>query len=277
MISLDDVITFNNSVSESYSINVRPDIWLFPFLNVYGILASTWATTRVDFSVYAPGGETSEEILRMETAAEFHGTTFGIGMTPTMGVANGWMALDMNFTWTDLQELSEPAFAFIFDPRFGKTFKFKKPERNIAVWAGGFRVSLNTGTTGSLPLDGLLPPDSEEKIENGYTRLDEAQQNLDNWYNNLDQRQQERYQQLYDRGNEAIQKGSDLLTELEYKLNDDVSSTVQYSLDKKQEGLWNFLLGAQYQHNKNWMIRAEMGFLRSRTQFIGGLQYRFGL
>jgi hypothetical protein len=29
--------------------------------------------------------------------------------------------------------------------------------------------------------------------------------------------------------------------------------------------------------NMHFMIRAEFGFLGSRQQFIGGLQYRFGL
>jgi hypothetical protein len=41
--------------------------------------------------------------------------------------------------------------------------------------------------------------------------------------------------------------------------------------------MWNFILGSQYQINKHYMIRTEFGFLASRVQFIGGLQYRFGL
>ena len=38
-----------------------------------------------------------------------------------------------------------------------------------------------------------------------------------------------------------------------------------------------FELGGQFQLNRHWMVRAEYGFLASRQQFIGGLQYRFGL
>jgi hypothetical protein len=41
--------------------------------------------------------------------------------------------------------------------------------------------------------------------------------------------------------------------------------------------MWNFVLGSQYQINKHFMIRAEAGFLGSRTQAIAMLQYRFGL
>ena len=55
------------------------------------------------------------------------------------------------------------------------------------------------------------------------------------------------------------------------------NSTVQYSLDKKVKNMWNFIVGSQFQLNKHWMLRGEYGFLGSRQQFIGGLQYRFGL
>jgi len=38
MYDLDQVVRFNESFSEANAINVRPDIWLLPFLNFYGIL-----------------------------------------------------------------------------------------------------------------------------------------------------------------------------------------------------------------------------------------------
>jgi hypothetical protein len=41
--------------------------------------------------------------------------------------------------------------------------------------------------------------------------------------------------------------------------------------------MWNFLVGSQFQLNKHWMLRAEVGFMGSRQQFISGIQYRFGL
>lgn len=41
--------------------------------------------------------------------------------------------------------------------------------------------------------------------------------------------------------------------------------------------MWNFLIGTQFQYNKHIMLRAEVFFLGSRTQVLGGLQYRFGL
>ena len=54
------------------------------------------------------------------------------------------------------------------------------------------------------------------------------------------------------------------------------SSTVQYSMDKRPADMWNFIVGGQYQFSKHFMVRGEGGFLGSRTQFIAGVQYRFG-
>ena len=55
------------------------------------------------------------------------------------------------------------------------------------------------------------------------------------------------------------------------------TSTVQYSMDRRVKDPWNFIVGSQFQLNKHFMLRAEYGFLGSRTQIMTGLQYRFGL
>jgi hypothetical protein len=52
---------------------------------------------------------------------------------------------------------------------------------------------------------------------------------------------------------------------------------VEYSIDKHPADMWNLIVGGQYQLNKSWMFRLEVGFLTSRTHVISGVQYRFGL
>jgi hypothetical protein len=155
--NLDEIIRFNNATSEASGVNFRPDIWLFPFLNIYGIFAKSSPSTTVDFGIFVPD-ETGQytQVAQFNTQANFKATTFGFGLTPTIGVGGGWFALDMNFTWSDIDKLDKPAFAFIFDPRLGKTFKLNKPESNIAVWVGAFRLMLNTGTQGSINLNEII-------------------------------------------------------------------------------------------------------------------------
>src|SRR5690606_26282966 len=52
--NLDEVVRFNNSISEAAGVNFRPDFWLFPFLNVYGIFAKSKPSTTVGFGIWVP-------------------------------------------------------------------------------------------------------------------------------------------------------------------------------------------------------------------------------
>jgi hypothetical protein len=79
----------------------------------------------------------------------------------------------------------------------------------------------------------------------------------------------------YNTANAALAKAGNILDAASEAVTNAGNSSVQYSLDKTPKDKWNFLIGTQFQINRSWMIRAEYGFLGTRTQFIGGLQYRF--
>ena len=97
------------------------------------------------------------------------------------------MAVDMNFTWTDFEQLDEPAYAFVLGPRIGKTFNFRKPEQNLSVWAGGFRIALNSDDSGSLRLDDVFEfnGEFEQKIDNGLMRVEQKQIEVEEWWQSL--------------------------------------------------------------------------------------------
>ncbi len=279
--SLSEVIRFDNATSTASGVNIRPDVWLFPFLNIYGIVAQASPSTAVGFGVYVPDADGNwNNVISLNTEANFEATTFGFGLTPTIGVGGGWMALDMNFTWSDIAELDKPAFATVFGPRFGKTFKFKNPESNIAVWVGGFRLHLNTGTNGSLALNEVLDTEGlQAKVDNGIAKVEDSQQQVDAWWNGLTSIEQKNPVNVakYETANRALTAAGNFLNGLDESLNDEQRATVQYSLDKRPKDMWNFIIGSQYQYNRHWMVRFEYGFLGSRNQIIAGLQYRFGL
>ena len=281
MHNLDEVIRFNSAVSEAGAWNIRPDIWLLPFLNVYGIYASAKPSTTVDFGIWVPDSTgTWKEVTSYSTKASFTANTFGFGLTPTIGVAGGWLALDMNFTWSDVSALDKPVFGYIFGPRMGKTFRFKKPEQNVAVWVGGFRLKFASETNGSISLTDVVDQgDGMARIEAGQQKVAESQVQVDAWWENLSQKEQNNpvNKAKYETANKALTAAGNILNAAEGGLSTIGNSTVQYSLDKRVKDMWNFTIGGQFQLNKHWMVRAEYGFLGSRQQFIGGLQYRFGL
>jgi hypothetical protein len=282
MYDLSEIIRFNSAISRASAINFRPDVWILPFLNVYAILAKAKTSTEINAGLWLPNQENVwSEVTTFSSKADFDATSIGFGLTPTMGIGGGWMALDMNFTWTDVSALNKPVFSYIFGPRFGKTFKFKRnPQSNVAFWVGGFRLNLESQTKGSIALNEVLPVDGlQEKVDAGIAKVEETQVAVDSWWNELTPVEQKNPVNAakYETANRALEAGGNMLNSIDGALNDEQVATVQYELNKRPKDMWNFVVGGQYQINKHFMFRAECGFLASRTQFIGGLQYRYGL
>ena len=276
---LDGLVRFDEARSTAQSLTIRPDVWLFPFLNVYAILGKAQASTAVGFGIWVPDStNTDYEILSYDTKVDFNTTAFGFGLTPTIGVGGGFLALDMNVAWVDVPQLKKPTQTFVFGPRFGKNFKLKK-ESTVAVWVGGFRVHINSKTDGSIALADVLPPDFGGTVEEGFAKVEDAQQSVDAWWNGLTEMEMNNpiNKAKYEAANNALDKAGQILVSAENAANNIGNSTVQYSMDKRMKDAWNFIVGGQYQYNKHWMIRAEAGFLGSRIQYLVGAQYRFGL
>ena len=192
MYNVDELIRFDQATATASAFTVRPDIWLFPFLNIYGIFGKAQASTEVGFGLWVPDSSgTDKQIMSASTIVEFNTSTYGFGFTPTIGVGGGFLALDMNWAWTDVPQLDKPAQSFIFGPRLGKNFKLKKPEQTIAIWVGGFRVKLKSGTNGSISLSEVLPADFGSKVDQGIQKVANAQQQVDAWWAGLSSGQQQ--------------------------------------------------------------------------------------
>jgi hypothetical protein len=279
--NLDEIVRFDKSSVEAAAVTIRPDIWLLPFLNIYGILGTAKSSTKINAGIWIPDADNNwSKIASFNTKADFDVTTFGFGMTPTIGIGGGWLALDMNMTWSDVSGLDKPAFSYIFGPRLGKSFKFHKREQNIAVWVGAFRVHISGDTDGNINLSDVLQLDgAQEKVDNGFEKVSENQTKVDTWWNGLNPAEQKNPGNVakHNTANRALESAGNFLTTLDGALSTAENSSVQYSLQKAPKDMWNFIVGTQFQYNKHIMLRLETGFLGSRTQVLAGLQYRFGL
>jgi hypothetical protein len=280
MYDLSEVIRFDDAKASASGVNLRPDIWLFPFLNVYGLIAQAKTSTEISAGLWLPDTSNNwQQVDAFSTKANFDATSLGFGLTPTFAIGGWWMALDMNFLWTDVSALDKPVFTFVFGPRFGKTYKFSE-DMNLAFWLGAFRLKFSSSTNGSLNISELFPlDDAQAKVDQGFQKVDNAQMQVDAWWSGLTPAEQKNPVNMakYETANRAIQTTGNLLTSMDGALSNAETATVQYSLDKRVKNMWNFIVGGQFQITKHWMIRAEYGFLGSRQQFVSGLQYRFGL
>jgi hypothetical protein len=242
-----DFLKFGNSDNRAISYNVRPDLWVLPFLNVYGIFGTGSSNTAVRFSL---GDQEFESIVDQGLS------TAGVGILAAGGLGPVWFSVDANWTWNKPELLDEATKVNVLGIRIGHTFVFKnKPQSNIALWVGGMRVKMNSKTAGEIRLGDAIPglEDKADEIYNNYW----------DWYNN---------------DATVPQKiiADKVLTPIVERIGEaDGDAIIRYGMDKQVKEMWNGLLGMQYQINKRWMIRSEAGLIGDRKSFLLSVNYRF--
>jgi hypothetical protein len=247
-----DFIEFGDNFSTAQTVMFRPDVWVLPFLNVYGIFATGTSKTEVNITVP----------FELQSIVDQKGKTLGFGMTLAGGLGPVWTALDFNISWTKPELLEESVKVNTFGIRFGHNFVNKsKPYRNIGVWVGAMRASLSSGTVGEIKLKDALPPET-------FARKDEIVADYNAWYGSLDP----------NNPLDAIKiaKADQILTPLVERIDAaDGEAIIRYGIDKGLKQEWNGLIGAQIQWNKNWMFRTEAGVVGDRKSLLLSLNYRF--
>lgn len=240
-------IEFGDNTNTSYSINVRPDIWVLPFLNVYGLFGKGNLHTVVNLV----------KPVEMVSIVDQGIRTLGFGVLGAGGIGPVWFSVDANFTRNKPELLEEATKVNVLGARLGHTFVFKlKPDRNIAIWADGMRLHMATETVGAIKMIDALPPET-------WDQRDEIVSDYWDWYDNeatLPQKKvaDEIFTPIVDRLEQA-----------------DGDAVISYAMDKHAKQLWNGIIGAQFQVNKRWMFRTEWGIIGDRKPTLACVNYRF--
>ncbi|MCD4731191.1 MAG: hypothetical protein K8R74_11345 [Bacteroidales bacterium] len=242
-----DFIQFGENTNTSYMVNVRPDIWIFPFLNVYGLFG--YGNSHTEVFLTAPA--------ELKSVVDQNVTSTGVGVMSAFGIGPVWLSVDANWTWNKPELVEDPTRVNVLGLRLGHTFVFKKrPDRNIAVWVGGMRLKMSSETLGAIKMADALPPETWE-------RTDEIVNNYWNWYDN---------------DATVIQKkvADEVLTPIIDKIEDaDGDAVISYGMDKQTKQMWNGVIGMQFQLNKRFMFRTEGGIIGDRKSFLLSVNYRF--
>ena len=240
-----DFIEFGENSNNSQNYTFRPDVWVFPFLNVYGLFGAGSSTTSVN--LVAP--------IDLATEVKQDFSTKGFGMMLAGGVGPIWISTDFNWTWNKPKLLDEPVQVSVIGIRAGHTFVFKQnPKRNIAVWIGGMRAKMGSETSGEIALKDALPAD---------------------FWNNKDQAVDEYWDWYADLGPAEKLAADKVLTPIVESIdNANGEGIVRYAMDKQTKELWNGLIGAQFQLNKHWQLRSEAGVVGNRKSLLVSVNYR---
>jgi len=241
-----DFIQFGENSNKSQNYTVRPDVWVFPFLNVYGLFGA--GTSKTTVNLVAP--------INLSTEVDQDFSTKGFGAMLAGGVGPIWLSADFNWTWNKPKLLDEPVRVTVMGIRMGHTFVFKKnPKRNFAIWIGGMRAKMASETSGQIKLNEAIPNFEEGK--------DQIVSDIEDYQDSP------AYDDLT-----VLQKA--MVNGIKTSIDEsDGEGIVKYAMDKQTKQLWNGLVGAQFQLNKHWQFRTEAGLVGNRKSFLFSANYRF--
>ncbi|MBN1434639.1 hypothetical protein JW921_07755 [Candidatus Fermentibacterales bacterium] len=164
-------IAIQNEVRE---VNVKVDLWVLPFFNVFGVLGSVNGETNIDLG---PGlGQLS---------IDSEGTVYGGGGTVAMGVDRFFGSFTGTYTDTKLKESSSSMNSLVLSPKAGVTFDEVLFTNSVSLWAGAMYQRTDEQHSGSIEIEGVPVP-----VEYDVTLEDEAPWNylaglraelLDHW------------------------------------------------------------------------------------------------
>jgi hypothetical protein len=204
-----DLIKFGKNTNTSFSVNFRPDIWVLPFLNAYGLFGAGQTHTEVE--LVAP--------IQLNSVVDQGISTVGFGIMGAGGVGPVWISVDANFTWNKPELLDQATQVNVLGIRMGHSFVFKnRPDRNINIWVRAMRVKMNTVTNGSISLRDALP-------QGTWDRKDQIVEDYNNWV-------LENYDDLSFKQKQVVDK---VLTPIVESIDDkDGSAVISYSINKRK-------------------------------------------
>lgn len=146
------------------NVTTRLDMWLFPFLNIYGILGVTHgeseatitkfdcnrSTVAIGFKVFCTALQNNNDaIIGAPFAVELDGLTYGGGMTLAGGAGNWFAIVDVNLTQTQMQSIGGTVNAQVAAPRAGYIFNVGENSQ-IRPYIGAFYQDADQTVDGTL-------------------------------------------------------------------------------------------------------------------------------
>ena len=184
-----EFVAFENAKSQSNTVQVKLDAWLFPFMNVFGMVGRLEGKAPLDvlldgndmldhlgITCGGPGPPNplcavlQDKTITLPIEANYTGTTYGVGTTLAGGWNNWFVAIPMSFTYADMDTTNTEGIATTVTPRGGRVFNTGK-WGSFALYGGANYLNTELTITGQVatPGGGLL---IDYTIE---------QKNKDNW------------------------------------------------------------------------------------------------
>ena len=184
-----EFVSFENANSDNTTIQLKLDTWLFPFMNVFGMIGSIEGQAPLDvlldgngmldqlgITCGGPGPPNplctllQGKTITLPIEANYTGTTYGVGTLLAGGWNNWFVTIPITFTYADMDTTNTEGVSTTVAPRGGRTFNVGR-WGNLSLYAGGNYLNTELTIRGSVTdPSGLLNIDYTIK-----------QKNKDNW------------------------------------------------------------------------------------------------
>ncbi len=155
---------YQNTTSGELKVTIRPDIWIFPFLNVYGIIGYTQGMTNPELMVpyiildIPNFGEFKVDVpFEISDQLRYHGPTYGAGATISAGFGSFFGLIDYHYSVTDPNDLDGKLYNHFFSPKVGILLGGKSKKSTGSFWVGAMYISNNHTFKGELLVEDIAP------------------------------------------------------------------------------------------------------------------------
>lgn len=163
-----EVIPYNlqvyNIQSTDANITFRPDLWVLPFLNVYGVFGYT--SGSVTPAIIIPGIvyddpffgeiEINDPFIINETI-EYQGRTLGFGTTVAGGYKSMFFTLDYNYTVSKMDVIKDEVIAHCIAPRIGVTMDAYNTKGKGVIYVGAMYLHVEQTVSDKVNLREIAP------------------------------------------------------------------------------------------------------------------------
>jgi len=125
------------------SIVFRPDIWIFPFLNVYGLAGYTSGYTHLNFTaqsftvLHDDGNNIPvDSSFTLRSNPEYSGSVYGFGTTVSTGFKGYFILLNYEYSKTSRQDYKKKMTYQFFKAKTGILLGHNKKKGKGALWLG---------------------------------------------------------------------------------------------------------------------------------------------
>ena len=166
-----DWVAFENASSKNDTVQAIFDTWLFPFMNIFGIVGKIDGNAPMDVLIDGNGflGQLGVDCSRpgnvvicnllqdkeftLPINASFEGNNYGIGINLAGGWKGFFATLPITYVYADMKGSNTDGAVISASPRFGKVFNLKS-RGNLALYVGGSYLKSDLTVDGSVTVPG---------------------------------------------------------------------------------------------------------------------------